>query len=66
MYQLQLLNVVKIVDDERKRDKLIAQGYKLIEPSETSVDSEQEVEPGDDSTIPSAGRGSAKRNKEAE
>lgn len=30
MYKLQKLNVEKIVTDENSRDKLIAQGFKLV------------------------------------
>lgn len=68
MYKLQLLNVIKIVDDERKRDVLIARGYKLIEPNddETGADGEPEAEYKDDTPVPAAGRGAARRNKEAE
>ncbi|MCY9764785.1 hypothetical protein M5X06_28345 [Paenibacillus alvei] len=68
MYQLQLLNVIKIVDDERKRDMLIARGYKLVEPDddETVADGEPEAESKDDTPVPAAGRGAARRNKEAE
>lgn len=31
MYELQKLNVVKIVATEAKRDKLLAQGFALVE-----------------------------------
>lgn len=30
-YELQRMNVVKVTNDENVRDRLIAEGYKLIE-----------------------------------
>ena len=37
MYRLQKLNVEKIAGDENARDKLIAQGFKLIENQEKTM-----------------------------
>lgn len=42
MYKLQRLNVEKIVNDEAGRDRLIAQGFKLVE------DKKEDVNPTDD------------------
>lgn len=43
MYILQKLNVEKHTDDENMRDKLIAQGFKLIEPVEKKLEDVDEV-----------------------
>lgn len=43
MYILQRLNVEKHTDDVDMRDKLIAQGFKLIEPVEKKLEDVDEV-----------------------
>lgn len=47
MYELQRMNVVRIANDKNTRDKLIAQGFKLIEkpkPQEVEVKEEKVIE----------------------
>ena len=42
MFALQRLNVVRLVDTESKRDKLLAQGYTLVlEPPEDMPEEEE-------------------------
>lgn len=41
MYKLQRLNVEKIVADENSRDKLIAQGFKLVEEKKVETKKEK-------------------------
>lgn len=40
MFELKLLNVIKVVADEAGRDKLLAQGYELVQDVE-EVSSEE-------------------------
>ena len=43
MYKLQKLNVEKIVADENSRDKLIAQGFKLVEDKKEDTNSTGDI-----------------------